>query len=682
MKYLRLAIGFLLVINFTLQAIPEWGRLASPGFENHPIKSTFFFAGNWRNGVQFYEYNPSSNTHLYTIHPSSSRHLGWSEQESYRRFAVNTMVETGINVINMSYWGPRGTDNWAYWAPMQTSTYAHDELFTLATEENILIAPYIESYAATPQSPGFSFMDDFPGSESNPAPNLSAHIIDLLDRYLIHPQHADWPAQWAQVYDQNGEKRYLISIIHVASNQFGITDERFANGFDRVAEHVYEDTGIRIGFALDILPPSTNAPGFFKATPENTSNWLTQQSSILAISCFIPEIWTGSSDDTFLTQWKRFFSSQWIDTGIPVIQDISPGYDAHIVFPGSPIYGNTEQWRQSLSQIIDDLDSKGLTFNAWNGYTEGFAGVPTLQYGDATSQWLQEEMRTFSPPVEDITLDYSFPQKGWYLISVPGTTGDMRVSTLFAGTGSDHVWTCIDDQYVLHSELRVGYGYWLYVYTPCTCRVTLSPVSGYTRTLSGESWAQLGSLYETTLLEELLATPGQSIENRVYEYNPQHQEYETSTQLKNQTGYWVYVLNDCELAVGHVEATPSQKAITINSSEHRCTAPLPPPAMSDIDHSPSKGAGTFICQQNYPNPFNPQTWIEYELPHSAHVEIKVYTTAGKYVTTLRNQYDPPGKHRVLWNTNTSAHHRLPSGVYFIHIKAGSLSKKIKSVLLK
>jgi hypothetical protein len=667
----------------TLQAGPEWGRLASPGFENHPIKSTFFFAGNWRNGVQFYETNPSSNIHLYTIHPSDSRHLGWSEREAYRRFAVTTMVDAGINVINMSYWGPRGTDNWAHWAPMQTSTYAHDELFTLATEQNILIAPYIESYAATPQSPGFSFMDDFPGSAQNPAPNLITHITDLLDRYLIHPQNTDWPAQWAQVYDQNGEKRYLFSIIHVASNQGGVTDELFSEGFDRVADKVYEDTGIRIGFALDILPLGTNAPGFFKATPQNTGSWLAQQSSVLAVSCFIPEIWTGSSDDTFLAQWKRQFSSDWIDTGIPFIQDISPGYDAHIVFPGSPIYGNTEQWRQSLSQIIEDLDSEGITFNAWNGYTEGFAGVPTLQYGDASSRWLQEEMHTFSPPVQNITLDYSFPQKGWYLISVPGTAEDMRVSTLFAGTGSDHVWTCIDDQYVQHSELRVGYGYWLYVYTPCTCRVTLSPVSGYTRTLSGDSWVQLGSLYETTLLEDMTATPGQSIENRLYQYNPQSQEYEIGKHLEAQTGYWVYALNDCELVVGIPQTTIAQQAVSGISAT--VSPPFGPPRFTAIpDHQPrrSEYLGSPESLQNYPNPFNPSTWIEYELYHPAFVKVRIYTVDGKQVETLFKGQRQSGTHRLLWDTRSRASAPIPSGVYLIHIQAGRESQTLKTLLLR
>lgn len=367
---------------------PVWGQLANPGFENQPIKSTLFFTGNWRNEVQFYDYNPTSNIGLYTIFPDDSRHLGWSENYAYREFAVNILIDAGVNVINMSYWGLPGTDNWAYWAPMQTSTESHDELFDVALNKHILIAPFIESFAATDSCEGFSFMDDFPGTADNPAPQLIELIEDLVDRYLVNPENEQWPDKWARVYDPEGVERYLISIIHVASNQSSITDKIFAEGFDRVAANIYSHTGKLVGFALDILPPDTYAPGSFKATPGNTGSWLVQQFPVLAIQCFIPEIWTGQSDENALITWKNNFAQGWINTGIPFIHDISPGYDAHIVFPGSPLYGNNSLWRNLQDQAINNFGSESFTFNAWNGYTEGFAGVPTEEYGDTTYQWV------------------------------------------------------------------------------------------------------------------------------------------------------------------------------------------------------------------------------------------------------------------------------------------------------
>lgn len=377
---------FLFQVAFTQN--PVQGYLANSGFENEPIKSVFFFTGNWRNGVQFYDFNPSDNRGLFTLHPSDARHLGWSENQANRDFAVQTMIDAGVNVINMSYWGLPGTDNWAYWSPMQTSTASHDELFNTVIGKEILIAPYIESFAPTDNYEGFTFADDFPGTIANPAPLLVSMIEDLVNRYLVNPAHAQWPSKWARVYDQNGLERYLVSIIHVASNQESITDQDFAAGFDRVADEVFDNTGIHIGFALDILPPDSYAPGSFKATPSSTGSWLAQEVSVLAIQCFLPEIWTGMSNESDLITWKRNYHNSWINSGIPFIHDLTPGYDAHIVFPSSPVYGNTQTWRELQSQAISDFGSQSLTFNAWNGYTEGMAGVSTVQYGDDSYLWL------------------------------------------------------------------------------------------------------------------------------------------------------------------------------------------------------------------------------------------------------------------------------------------------------
>jgi hypothetical protein len=397
--FIFISLFTLATITNPLKSQPVWGRLANPGFEGQYIKSTFFFAGNWRNGIQFYEYNPSDNTGIYTMHPSDSRHLGWSENLSYRNYAVNKMIEAGVNVINMSYWGTRGTDNWAFWSPMQTSTYSHDELFDVAIDKDILVAPYIESYAPTTASDSFYFRLCFPGNPSDPAPQLIDLIEDLVDRYLVNPDNEQWPDVWARAYDQDGMERYIISIIHVSSDQAGVDDQIFAEGFDRVTDSVYNTTGIRIGFLLDALPVATYSPGSYKITPENAELFLAQQKSILGIQCFIPEIWTGYDTDTDLINWKRDYCQRWSNTSIPFIIDISPGYDAHIVFAESMIYGNNEVWRDSLSAIVEDIAADGITVNTWNGYTEGFAVVPTLEYGDASFTCITDLFEMYTLPV-------------------------------------------------------------------------------------------------------------------------------------------------------------------------------------------------------------------------------------------------------------------------------------------
>ncbi|HNS20721.1 MAG TPA: carbohydrate-binding protein [Sedimentisphaerales bacterium] len=374
-----------------------WGRLANPGFENEPVKSVFFFTGSSRDGrTAFYEYAPSPNTELYTVHPSDARHLKWSESQANRTFAVDAMIEAGVNVINMSYWGPRGADNWAYWAPMQTSTYSHDELFDAVLGKEILIAPYIEVCAATPSSPAFSFLDDFPGTTADPSPKLVERVVDLIDRYILHPTNSRWPGQWAQVYDRLGQKRYLVCIIQVASNQQGLTDQQFAQGFDRVADRIYQRTGVRVGFALDVMPPGTYLWASFIPSAETTGPWLAAQSSVAAIQSYFSGHSIGVNDEDTIIRWKERYASKWINTGIPFIQDISPGYDAHIVFPGPHIFGNTATWRDAQSDLVGKLRCQGVTFSAWNGYTEGYAGVPTTEYGDAAYRWAQDVFGNFT----------------------------------------------------------------------------------------------------------------------------------------------------------------------------------------------------------------------------------------------------------------------------------------------
>jgi hypothetical protein len=420
-----------------------WGRLANPGFENHYIKSTFFFAGNWRNGTQFYEFNPSDNTGLYTIHPSDFRHLGWSETLSYRNFAVNTMINAGVNMINMSYWGPRGTDNWAFWAPMQTSTWAHDELFDVAVGKDILVAPYIESFSPTDLSEGYTLRDCFPGDSLNPAPQLVAMIEDLVDRYLINPDNESWPGVWARAYDQDGTERCIVSLIHVASSQADVTGKNFASGFDWVADKVFDNTGVRVGFLLDALPEATYSPGDYKITPEAAERWLAMHKSILGIQCFIPEIWTGYDNDADLIAWKKNYSEQWANTSIPFIIDVSPGYDAHIVFAESMIYGNNEAWRDSLTAIVEDIPAEGISVNTWNGYTEGFAVVPSLEFGDAGFSWITSLFEMYTIPDTINGFEETLPISKEFIVYPNPAENELHIQTdnLYDGTISCEIYS-------------------------------------------------------------------------------------------------------------------------------------------------------------------------------------------------------------------------------------------------
>lgn len=85
----------------------------------------------------------------------------------------------------------------------------------------------------------------------------------------------------------------------------------------------------------------------------------------------------------------------------------------------------------------------------------------------------------------------------------------------------------------------------------------------------------------------------------------------------------------------------------------------------------------FSLLQNYPNPFNPTTTISYQLAAVSHVTLKVYNVLGQEVATLVNETKGPGEYNVRFDGS-----KLPSGVYFCRVSAGSFSAVKKLVLLK
>lgn len=95
------------------------------------------------------------------------------------------------------------------------------------------------------------------------------------------------------------------------------------------------------------------------------------------------------------------------------------------------------------------------------------------------------------------------------------------------------------------------------------------------------------------------------------------------------------------------------------------------------DHGGLLLPAEFNLAQNYPNPFNPTTTIQYSIPKSVNVEIKVYDVLGNEVTTLVNVEKPAGVYEVEFNAKN-----LSSGIYFYKLSAGSFTETKKMILLR
>lgn len=94
-------------------------------------------------------------------------------------------------------------------------------------------------------------------------------------------------------------------------------------------------------------------------------------------------------------------------------------------------------------------------------------------------------------------------------------------------------------------------------------------------------------------------------------------------------------------------------------------------------NDPNKIPSEFSLEQNYPNPFNPVTVIEYSIPKSAFVKIKVYDVSGREVKVLVNEQKSPGNYNITFTAEG-----LASGIYLYSIDAGDFKEVKKMSLVK
>ena len=90
----------------------------------------------------------------------------------------------------------------------------------------------------------------------------------------------------------------------------------------------------------------------------------------------------------------------------------------------------------------------------------------------------------------------------------------------------------------------------------------------------------------------------------------------------------------------------------------------------------------FRLEQNYPNPFNPTTQIEYELPASMQVTLKVYNILGQEVKTLVNEIQGKGVYTIEWDGTNHNNVQVAGGVYFYRLITENYIQTRKMILIR
>ncbi|HEX2787538.1 MAG TPA: T9SS type A sorting domain-containing protein [Ignavibacteria bacterium] len=85
----------------------------------------------------------------------------------------------------------------------------------------------------------------------------------------------------------------------------------------------------------------------------------------------------------------------------------------------------------------------------------------------------------------------------------------------------------------------------------------------------------------------------------------------------------------------------------------------------------------YSLSQNFPNPFNPTTRINFSIPNSGFVSLKVYDMLGREVSVLVNEKLTAGEYSYDFDAGI-----LQSGIYFYCFQANKFSKTNKMILLK
>jgi len=101
------------------------------------------------------------------------------------------------------------------------------------------------------------------------------------------------------------------------------------------------------------------------------------------------------------------------------------------------------------------------------------------------------------------------------------------------------------------------------------------------------------------------------------------------------------------------------------------------PLIMGNGNNTSTTASKYTLSQNYPNPFNPVTKIQYSVPVTSFVTMKIYDIMGREVATLVSAEMKKGSYSVSFDGS-----KLGSGIYFCKMATNEFSDTKKMILIK
>ena len=100
------------------------------------------------------------------------------------------------------------------------------------------------------------------------------------------------------------------------------------------------------------------------------------------------------------------------------------------------------------------------------------------------------------------------------------------------------------------------------------------------------------------------------------------------------------------------------------------------------DHSPGGGhdAAAFELRAVVPNPLHTTQTTAYALPLASHVTLGVYDVRGRLTRMLVDEFQSAGMHQTVWDGTDERGSRVPVGMYFLRLNAGTRSAMQKVIV--
>jgi hypothetical protein len=90
--------------------------------------------------------------------------------------------------------------------------------------------------------------------------------------------------------------------------------------------------------------------------------------------------------------------------------------------------------------------------------------------------------------------------------------------------------------------------------------------------------------------------------------------------------------------------------------------------------------GKFIFSRGFPNPFNSEIEIEYFLPESSHVTIRVFNLQGNVIRTLEECKKDTGLYKIVWDGKNESGNSVSHGFYFYRIETSKGQTETRKII--